>query len=475
MPWRESMEPVRMQRIAVMAPRERLRDVLVQVAASGQVELESSSEAVEGDAARLLQHLPHADGIQPLLSPTDPDLDAWVRDQRADLLTGEAELDQRASAAVTRGLVSGVVGWMPAVEVEDLASSLATSGASVVPLPTPRGIDPPTRVHDRGKLNQSFAPLVDTYSTVPYADVDPTVLAGIAFVVMFGMMFADAGQGTLLLIGGLLLRAGHLGRLNRFRAIWPFVVGAGAMSIVMGVLFGEFFGPTGVLPVLWIEPLEEPILLLAVSIGVGACLLAGAYVLGTVNRWREGGWQLALVAPSGLAGIAVFLGIGLLGLGLYAGLSWLVWTAVVVAVGGLALTYVGLLAASGGGATGATEAGVELFDGVIRLGTNIVSFARLAAFGLAHAALSAIIWDATTGLWSVGGLAYVAAIAVFLLGNTFTFVLEAVVAGVQALRLEYYELFSRVFVSEGRPFRPWFVPTAASDAASRGSALEGST
>ena len=35
------------------------------------------------------------------------------------------------------------------------------------------------------------------------------------------------------------------------------------------------------------------------------------------------------------------------------------------------------------------------------------------------------------------------------------------VAGVQALRLEYYELFSRVFVSEGRPFRPWFVPTTS--------------
>ena len=39
-----------------------------------------------------------------------------------------------------------------------------------------------------------------------------------------------------------------------------------------------------------------------------------------------------------------------------------------------------------------------------------------------------------------------------------TFALEALVAGVQALRLEYYELFSRVFADEGRPFRPWHVP-----------------
>ena len=123
---------------------------------------------------------------------------------------------------------------------------------------------------------------------------------------------------------------------------------------------------------------------------------------------------------------------------------------------------------------------MELFDGVIRLGTNVVSFARLAAFGLAHAALGAIIWDATTGLWSVGGLAYVAATVVFVVGNAFTFVLQAVVAGVQALRLEYYELFSRVFVSEGRPFRPWSVATSDEGppwggSASEEPALEGSS
>jgi V/A-type H+-transporting ATPase subunit I len=50
------------------------------------------------------------------------------------------------------------------------------------------------------------------------------------------------------------------------------------------------------------------------------------------------------------------------------------------------------------------------------------------------------------------------AVAVFVVGNAVAFALEALVAGVQALRLEYYELFSRVFVGEGRPFRPWHVP-----------------
>jgi V/A-type H+-transporting ATPase subunit I len=47
-------------------------------------------------------------------------------------------------------------------------------------------------------------------------------------------------------------------------------------------------------------------------------------------------------------------------------------------------------------------------------------------------------------------------------GNVVAFALEGLVVGVQALRLEYYELFSRIFVDEGRPFRPWHVPTISS-------------
>lgn len=461
MPWRESMEPVRMRRVAVIAPRESLRAVLVEVAGRGVAELEVATDLEAGEASRLLQQLPGAADTAPVIAAEQPDLHAAAKAGRAGLLAGEAELEARTAAAVTRGLVTGVLGWMPADDVAPLAEAIGPLGGAIVPLATPRGFDPPTLLHERGRLNRSFAPLVDTYATVPYADIDPTVLAGVAFVVMFGMMFGDAGQGLLLLAGGLLLRTGRLGRLSVIRPLWLFVTGSGLMAIVFGVLFGEFFGPTGVLPVLWINPLEEPILLLAVAIGVGAFLLAGSYLLGTINRRREGGWRLALVATSGIAGIAVFLGIGLLALGASLAVGWLVWTAVVIGVGGLLLTFAGLFAAAGGGAAGAAEASVELFNGVMRLGTNIVSFARLAAFGLAHAALGSIVWQGTTGLWAFGGFVMLAAAALFLVGNALTFTLEAVVAGVQALRLEYYELFSRIFVSEGRPFRPWLVSTTS--------------
>ena len=77
-----------------------------------------------------------------------------------------------------------------------------------------------------------------------------------------------------------------------------------------------------------------------------------------------------------------------------------------------------------------------------------------------HAALSGVVWD---GAWRSGAApsASAAAVAVFVVGKLLAFGLEALVAGVQALRLEYYELFSRIFVAEGRPFLPWRVPFAS--------------
>src|SRR5581483_4140645 len=186
---------------------------------------------------------------------------------------------------------------------------------------------------------------------------------------------------------------------------------------VFGALYGEFLGPTGVVPVLWLAPLDHPVLLLGAAAGVGAFLLAGAYLLGTVNRFREGGWRRAGYAPSGLAGAAVFLGLAAAVGGVAPGTGWLVLVGVGLAALGMAVAYVGLFAAAGGGPAGAVQAGIELFDLVVRLGSNLVSFARLAAFGLTHAALGQVIWQATAALWSRGAVAAAGAVMIFAVGN----------------------------------------------------------
>jgi V/A-type H+-transporting ATPase subunit I len=89
----------------------------------------------------------------------------------------------------------------------------------------------------------------------------------------------------------------------------------------------------------------------------------------------------------------------------------------------------------------------------------VISFTRLAAFGLTHAALGAIVWSAATAAWG-GVIGSTVAVVAFLVGNVLAFSLEALVASIQALRLEYYELFSRIFAGEGHRFAPWHIPFA---------------
>jgi V/A-type H+-transporting ATPase subunit I len=464
MPLPEAVRPVRMQRVAVVAPRDALRDALVRVAEAGVVEIDApaNGDAPLSEAAERL-HRMGVPAMPPVLSGTTPDLAALERAGRADLLAGEVQLVERVHASIRRGGVAGLAGWCPADAVAGMAGALDPLGAAVIPLAAPRGVDPPTLLPSAGRVHRSFEPLVDTYGTVPYRDVDPTLLAGIAYVLMFGMMFGDTGHGLVLLAGALVLRAGRPRRFARLRRIWPFVAGAGVAAMLFGLMYGEFFGPTGVFPRLWLSPVDDPVRLLASAIGVGAVLLAGAYTLGIVNRWREGGPRLAIYAPSGIAGSALFLGLGLAAGGVLLHVAVLIPAGSVLAAVGLVLAGIGLFAASGGGGAGGIQTGVELFDLLVRLGSNLVSFARLAAFGLTHAALGMLIWEATVALFGGGWPAAAAGVLVFAGGNAAAFALEALVAGVQAMRLEFYELFSRVFDIQGRPFRPWHLPVERSE------------
>ncbi len=412
MPWRESVAVVRMDRVAVVAPTDRLDAVLTVVAEAGVVQLER----------------------------VPPD---------ASLLAAEAE-------AIGQDAVCAFMGWSPHTAVDRLHARLAPLGGAVVALRAPRGMQPPTLVLAKG-AGAAFQTLVDTYATVPYADVNPARFAGPVYILMFGMMFGDVGHGALLAIAGLLLLTGRPRALARLRHLAPFVIWGGVAAMAFGFLYGEAFGPTHLVPTLWLSPLDHPTTLLAVGIAVGAVLLAVAYGLGSVNRWREGGPARSLVDMTGLAGTTVYLGLGVLVLGWYVHLGIVLAIGAFLALCGLTLGFIGCHARGGG----VLESAIELFDSVLRMGTNTVSFARLAAFGLTHAALEQVVWSGTSGLWHRGVALWAAAAVLFLAGNAVAFALEGLVAGIQALRLDYYELFSRIFVTEGQPFRPWHIGALA--------------
>jgi V/A-type H+-transporting ATPase subunit I len=455
-----------MRRVAIVAPRTRLRDTLVELARSGLVEVDTralsqrSSTEPEGAIVGAAPEPPAtasriAPGrVSPRVAARARDIEEYERGKRLDLVAGELELGRMTAQALSRRGAAVLVGWTPQARVAELSERLGALGTTVQPLPSPATAEAPTLLLGP-RTGRSLRPLVDTYGTVPYVDVDPAIFAGLSYVLMFGVMFGDVGHGLILAALGVSLRLTHRPALASARRVWSLIVAAGLAAAGGGILYGEMFGPTGLVPVLWLRPLDQPERLLVAGVIAGSVLLGVSYVIGMANRWREGGAARLLYASSGIAGTSLYLGAGAIVTGIVAGSPAVQVAGGAIVAAGLVLLFAGFLSASGSGPTGVMQALVELFDTIVRTAANALSFTRLAAFGLTHATIGSIVWAATTALWTSGGPGLPAAILVFTAGNVLAFGLEALVAALQALRLEYYELFSRIFIREGRAFAPW--------------------
>jgi V/A-type H+/Na+-transporting ATPase subunit I len=456
--------PARMRRIAIATRTAALRQVLVRLARQGTVELAGELPAPAGAASDALRRV--AAGrpdrpATPTVSPTEPDVHALEERHDGDLLAGEVELDRRRRLAIAQQDASVLVGWTPDDHLGRVRDELRETGTAVVELPLPEGEIPPTLLRS-AKLAAPFRVLVDTYGVLPYSDVDPTAFAAVAFVVMFGMMFGDVGHGILLMLLGLGLARARRGRLARLRASWPLLVAAGASGTGFGLLYGECFGPTALIRPLWLAPLARPLTLLEAGVVVGSSLLAVSYLLGSANRWRERGPAAALYAEGGLAGGLVFAGVALAAAGwMRGGTAW-VAAGIALAGSGILLLFLGTLVQAGGGFGGVTRGLVEVMDSVVRIGSNVISFTRLAAFGMTHAALSLVTLEGARGLAQGPAGVFFAAV-LFVVGTAVALGLEGMVATIQALRLEYYELFSRIFEEEGRPFTPFALPVRSTE------------
>ena len=459
--------PVRMRRVAVVALADRTRDVLVAMAHLGVIDLSGPIGSGEGPALEALRRLEsnHRIGstITPALARQIPDVADLERRDARELLAGEVELDRRRASAVAHGDFLVFVGWAPQPALTELRESLQGLGAALVELRAPWGRQPPTLLAP-APAAEPFRPLLTTYGAVPYEDVDPTPFVAVTYCLMFGMMFGDVGDGALIVLAALALSRSRNPRLAALRKVWPMIAAAGASAVLFGFLYGEMFGPTKLLPTLWLAPLDSPTRLLAVAIAAGVGLLAVGYVIAIVNRFREGGAVLALTSDTGVPGLALLVGGVLAVLGIATHVAWLTPAGLAIVAVAIVPLVLGLRGEAGGGATAVLEVLIGVLDTLLRLFSNVFSFARLAAFGLMHAAIGQVVLHAAGSLTG-SPLGDLGAAATFMVGWSVAFALEGLVVSVQALRLEYYELFSRLFVREGRPFRPFSLPLMSTEEA----------
>lgn len=345
-----------------------------------------------------------------------------------------------------RGSLATVSGWVPSERLPQLRRMLAQSFGNRYTLHArdPRAderLRVPSVIRHHRWL-QPFARLVLNYGVPRYGEIDPTVLFAVSFVLMFGMMFGDVGHGAIIALAGILLRR----RLGQYA---PLAVAAGISSTLFGLLYGSMFSFEGVLSPLWMSPLSDPMRMLGVALGWGVGFILLATGLTIRNRIADGCMREALLDSHGAAGLLLYLGL-LSGAWRYATMGRIGFAPLLVMCAALAAMFAHAWQHNREIAAGERTliALMEGFEAIMGYISNTLSFLRLAAFSLDHIALAIAVLTVASMMHTAGYWLTV------VLGNIFSLVLEGSIVAIQALRLEYYEGFSRFFGGDGRAFRP---------------------
>lgn len=89
----------------------------------------------------------------------------------------------------------------------------------------------------------------------------------------------------------------------------------------------------------------------------------------------------------------------------------------------------------------------ELFEVLLSFITNTMSFLRVGGFVLSHAGMMAVVMTLSSMFTSASPV-------IVVIGNLFVMAMEGLIVGIQVLRLEFYEMFSRYYEGDGKPFQP---------------------
>jgi V/A-type H+-transporting ATPase subunit I len=359
---------------------------------------------------------------------------------------------------------------------------------------------------EHSKVLSPFQWLVENYSVPQYGSIDPTVLVFATYLIMFGLMFGDAGHGAVLMLTGWLIRVilkkKHTGKSKQPRGeqnriqnveqqgnprvqqkessaakLGELIFWCGAAAVVMGILFGSYFG-RGWLPPLWFDYhsivsghgggsasyVSSIYDILGITIKFGIGIIGAGIVLNCVNRARSRDWFHLVFDGGGLLAGWFYAG------GVYAGFYFVNSGYLVLPAAGTLFWTIGLplllfIAKAPLERMRHLEAGehiklsqlldflmewiVELLELFTSYLSNTLSFMRIAGLGIAHVSLMTAFFQIAGTTSSPVGSA-----AILIAGNLVVIVLEGLSAGIQALRLHYYEFFSKYFCGSGRVYKP---------------------
>ena len=322
--------------------------------------------------------------------------------------------------------------------------------------------EPPTKLKNP-KVFRPFEMFVRMYGLPSYHEMDPTIFVALTYILIFGAMFGDVGQGLCLVAGGFLL--------YKFKKLdLAAIIGtAGIFSTVFGLLFGSIFGFEDVIPALWIKPTtamaDVPFLgklntVFVAAIGFGMFLILLTMVFHIINGIRSRDVENIWFDQNAVAGL-VFYGSLVAVILLFTTGHQIPGTIVLVVMFVIPLLIIMLKepltrlakrqspVIEDGKVMFFVQSFFELFEVMLSYLSNTLSFIRIGAFAVSHASMMEVV------LMLAGAESGSPNWLVVVLGNLFVMGMEGLIVGIQVLRLEYYELFSRYYKGSGKPFKPF--------------------
>lgn len=305
----------------------------------------------------------------------------------------------------------------------------------------------PTKLRNN-KLFKPFEVLVNMYGYPNVKEIDPTVFVAITAFIMFGFMFGDVGHGVIIFLFGAVLT-------KRKTSLGPVFLAGGVSSIIFGFLYGSIFGKEDIIKPIIISPMENITTMLISGICVGSIFILIAIMLNIINGIKNKEIKRIVFDKNGLAGFLLYLFVlGVVAIYFLKG-KLIIPIPVIIIIS----SFLVLLILFGDNlskliqkqrkvqSSPFVEKIFDIIEMLLSFASNTISFLRLAAFAINHVGLCMAVYLLANMTSGAGN------ILISIIGNCIVIVLEGLIVGIQVLRLEYYELFSRFFSGDGREYK----------------------
>lgn len=370
-----------------------------------------------------------------------------------------------------------IIGFIPVVESKnfnELFRDINSVDCVTKPYNADPSIEPPVKLKNN-KFTKPFEMFVKMYSLPSYGDIDPTSLVAITYTILFGIMFGDLGQGLVLALLGW-----YLGKYKKM-GLGKIMTRIGFSSAFFGTLYGSVFGYEELLNPMYKSVFglaTKPIhvfdttttnFLLGGAIGIGALLIIISICINIFLGFKAKNYERAIFGNNGIAGLVLYISAayGVVDMMLFQkGVFTLPYILFLIVLPILCMFLREPLTKLLKGRKDfmpehigefIIENFFELFEYLLSYLSNSMSFLRVGGFILSHAGMMAVVMSLSEMVGSA------ASPFVVVIGNLFVMCLEGLIVGIQVLRLEFYEIFSRNFEGNGKSYAPATVTYKSED------------